>query len=356
MVKSLIKLPQSSHISKNAQKKLKKNKNKSNKRKKLFERKLVSNFTKEARKKESKSNKAEDDKNKETFNLDQIKERSKNYYLKERIICLEDDCKSSLGEFRLEKLELLKDKISENKSQYFSERDRSSAILSLHQMISQIVDYAETIKKFHDAIPNNLFFETITLFDYALSKNNQILSSKELTILIISSLYLISKHRNIPIFNSLDFYSHFLKETDLINSQAKMLKDVEGVLFPIKHLDYFERILFYFKQFKPNDKNFIEFLVNFQKQYYELSFIIVFDYEVSLKYQSVIFIIVMYDVNENMKKKLNEQLKCYCRDIEDFMEYFKRKSDFNDNEYYETEVVIRRAFIEYKKKLNDSSI
>ena len=356
MVKSLIKSGQMNHISKSAQKKLKKNKNKSNKEKKLLKRKLVSNIAKEEQEKERKSNKAEDDKNKETSKDDQIKERSKNYYLKERITCLEDDCKRSLGEFRLEKLELLKDKITENKSQYFNERDRSSAILSLNQMIIQIIDYVKTIKEFRDAIPNNLFFETITLFDYALSKNNQILSSKELTILIISSLYLISKHRNIPIFNSLDFYSHFLKEPDLINSQAKMLKDVEGKLFPIKHLDYFEKILFYFKQFKPNDSNFLEFLFIFQKQYYQLSFIIVFDYELSLKYQLVIFIIVMYDVNENMKKKLNEQLKCYCRDIEDLMEYLKRESGFNDNEYYETEVVIRRAFIEYRKKLNDSSI
>ena len=356
MVKSNIKSIHSSHISRKSRKNLAKNKNKMNKPKKLFKRKIFLNAQKETQEKENQSTIIEEVKNKESSEFDQNYENFKNYYLKERIMILENDCKESINELHYKELELFKDTTSENMSQYFNENDRMSSLLSIYQMINEIIHSSKNIKDAYYQIPKSLLLDSITLFDYSLSKNNKILNQKDIVTLMFSSLYIISKYKNVPIFNSENLYLNFIDENDLINSQATILEDSRGEILPIKHLDFFQRVLFFFKRLKQNDINFLNYLAIFEKQYYDLSFMITFEYDINFKFPSVVFIIVMYAVNVNMENILKDQGMDFCGEIEHFLKFFKSGLEYSDDEYNETEIVIKKAFNKYKSIINKQSV
>ena len=348
MVKSFTKSIHSNKFYDGSRKNPEKTKLKFKKTKKYTKKKKILDTEKEIRKKENQSTIVEEVKNKESSEFKENYQNFKNYYLKERIMILENDCKESINELHNKELEIFKNTTSENKNQYFNEKDRMFSLISIYQMINQIKHSTKNIKDIYYNIPNSLLLDSIALFDYSLSKNNKILTQKEIAALMISSLYIISKYKNIPIFNTESLYSHIIEENDLINFQATILEDVKGEILPIKHLDYFQRVLFFFKRLKQNDLNFLKFLDYFEKQYYELSYMITFDYEINFKFPSVVFIIIMYAVNVNMENILNGELTDFCGEIENFMKFFKSGLEYGDDVYNETEIIIKRAFSKYK--------
>lgn len=265
-----------------------------------------------------------------------------NFYKSEQINFLQKSQKKLIQKLHEKELNIS----YTNSSQFFNKKDRLEAILIITNLFHKFEKCENPL-----ILGKKILFEVLRLFDFILSKINKEIEHDEVIYLIFSSLFIVSKSELLPNLSCIEFYKECLHDFDInvmLNDQALILLYCKGDIYPIKSIDYFPIIMSDFKRLNQNDKKFSDFFQIFEKTYYEVNYMILFDYEVSLKIPSVVFVISMYTTIDSIKNK-NGDFDKYCYSIQIIIKDLMNELNYPQYEYTNTELTIGKACDKYNE-------
>lgn len=276
-----------------------------------------------------------------------FQKRIKGYYQKEKINFLIKMNKNQLK--NLEEKERKIPYVSPNEPiyKYFDEKDRLESLFTITNIFNELPKYDNS---FH--FGRKLLFQVFRLLDFTLSKIHKKINHDDLFYLMYSSLYIISKSKFLPALSSLEFYGNCLNDFDvnnLLKNQSLVLLYSNGDINPIKSLDFFPIIMFNFKRQNQGNEIFRSFFQVFENTYYDINYMTLFNYEVSLKIPSIVFVVSVYITNDNIKNISGEYAK-YCDGIQTIMTDFMKELNYPKCEYSNTELTLRKAIESYNEE------
>ena len=280
------------------------------------------------------------------------------YYLKPKIIDLLTEEDQNIKQLReqeesefVEYMEYIDSFPNEVKN--YSQEHRVKAIISLNDLINQVV--IQLTKKMKEQsqgnpdsdknFPDNFEFSVLALFERYLYKVGKDLSKNELMKAFICCLIYIDKEQNLCVFNSSFFNQKFPFELDL-----SFLSIVDLVIYPVKIYDYFEIFYLRISQQKKGDKNYQKYIEKFKGIFIELNFYFVFNENSKMKKPSSNFISCLYltyNFLKNNNSLENETVLCYINHYKEIMKY-------NIQDYYFSKDLLldsKKVYDEFASKL-----
>lgn len=211
-------------------------------------------------------------------------------------------------------------------------------------VIYGLFDIKNQITNLNDyKFPQNFLHSVIALYDSFLSKSEKEMKTSYMGRTMYACMDLIDKEEGLRVFLDEQFQKCFTSDDEI-----DVLEATDFKIYPVKPFDYFSH--FYFNAFAMNrgDNNFLNYLEILKERFDEIAFYLLFNDDSKQKKPSTNYFSILKMAYDSTKNYLPNENKF----INDYMEAFKNRINYANEDYLFAEKKLEESFNYMEKTKN----